>query len=136
MNFEEKVRFLKQYNYCYESLKSLFEERERWFTIATKVNSVSDGMPHSHSVSSKVENSSIRMVELTEMINVQVERMTALRDEIETAIEALEDLDQRSVLKFMYINDFPAEKIAEIMSMSERNVYFIRKRAIENLCVR
>ena len=138
MNFREKIRYLKQYLYCVDNLKSLLDEREKWFTIGTKVNSVSDGMPHSSANDSKVEKSSIKILELTQKIDAEVERLTALRDEIETAIESVPDLTQRTVLHMIYINGYSFAKVGDLLSKpkTERQVHNIRNAAIENMKIR
>ena len=133
MDFKEKVNYLSRYKYYSVNLKNLLEEREKWFTIGTKVNSVSDGMPHSPSDESKVEKSSIKILEITEAINKEIERMTDARWEIGELINHIQNDRHRTVMSMRYISGYTFSHIADSLDISDRAVYQMHKRAINRL---
>ena len=134
--YKEKVTYLNQYLYSKASLESLLQEREKWFTIGTKVNSVSDGMPHSPSINSKVESSSIKMLELTQKIDAEVHNLEKTMDVIEKIIDNIEDFKGQAIFRFRYINGMSFAKIAEVMGFSERHVFDVHKKILMNLDIK
>lgn len=133
MDYKQKVAYLKQYQYCRINLESLLEEREKWFTLGTKVNSVSDGMPHATSDESKVETSSIKIVELTEKINAEIANLDKTMAAVEKVIEDIPNFKGQTIFKLRYINGMSFSKIADMMGVSERNVFQVHKRIIQKL---
>lgn len=133
MNYREKIEYLSQLRYSSINLRNLIEEKERWFTLGTKVNSVSDGMPHAASVESKVERSSIKMLEITDKISEEIIRMTDARWEIGELINHIKNDRHRTVMSMRYISCYTFSHIAEVLDMSERAVYEIHRKAVNRL---
>lgn len=134
--YKEKVAYLRQYIYCKANLESLLQEREKWFTIGTKVNSVSDGMPHAASTDSKVESSSIKMVELTQKINAEIDNLDKTMDAVEKIINGITNFKGQTIFRFRYINGMSFSKIADAMGISERYVFDLHKKIIQKLVIK
>lgn len=133
MDYTEKIEYLSQLKYISIKLDSLLEEREKWYTLATKVNSVSDGMPHSPSTESKVERNSIKILEITDKINEEIARLTDARWAIGDLINHIQNDRHRTVMSMRYISCYTFQRIAEDLDMSERAVYKIHRKAVNRL---
>ena len=133
MEYREKIEYLSQLRLSSIALKNLMEEREKWYTLGTKVNSASDGMPHSPSTESKVEKSSIKILEITEKINEEIARLTDARFAIGELINHIQNDRHRTVMSMRYISCYTFSRIAEDLDMSERAVYKIHRKAVNRL---
>ena len=133
MDYTEKIEYLSQLKNISIKLDSLLEEREKWYTLATKVNSVSDGMPHSPSTESKVERNSIKILEITDKINEEIARLTDARWAIGDLINHIQNDRHRTVMSMRYISCYTFSRIAEDLDMSERAVYKIHRKAVNRL---
>ena len=133
MDYTEKIKYLSQLKDSNAMLKSLLEERVKWFTLATKVNTVSDGMPHSPSEESKVENNSIRILELNEKIDEEIKHMVDVRWEIGELISHIQNVRHRTVMSMRYISGYTFPRIAEALEISDRAVFKIHRMAVNRL---
>ena len=133
MNTRQKISFLSQYKYCMVRLETLMEEREKWFTIGTKVNSVSDGMPHASSDESKVERSAVAIAEITHEIDTEICVLQHKRQVVQDVISKVENHKRRAVLEMRYITGMKFSEIADAFDDTERNIYEAHKKAIEGL---
>ena len=64
----EKVDFLSRYKYLKDNLKVRYDELDEVMTMATKVTSCSDGMPHGSGVSDKIAVAVEQMIEIENSI--------------------------------------------------------------------
>lgn len=133
MDYTEKIEYLSQLRYSSIKLNNLIEEREKWFTLATKVNSVSDGMPHATSDESKVERNSIKILEITDKIDAEIKHLTDARWAIGDLINHIQNDRHRTVMSMRYISCYTFSRIAEDLDMSERAVYKIHRKAVNRL---
>lgn len=133
MNTRQKINFLSQYKYCMIRLETLMEEREKWFTIGTKVNSVSDGMPHASSDESKVERSAVAIAEITHEIDTEICVLQHKRQVVKDIISGVEKDKLRGILEMRYIECRTFTDIADHWGDTESNIYKAHKKAIEGL---
>ena len=65
----EKVDFLSRYKYLKDNLKVRYDELDEVMTMATKVTSCNDGMPHGSGVSDKIAVAVEQMIEIENSIS-------------------------------------------------------------------
>lgn len=74
-----------------------------------------------------------RYVDYINILEVKKAKLIKIRVEIETAIEAVEQSKERSVLRYRYINNLSWHKIAELMNYDVRSIYRIHGNALLNI---
>ena len=79
------------------------------------------------------ENAVLRIVELEERLNAEIDMLTAKRQEIEQAVNAVPDEIQREVLTRRYLLYQKWEDIAEEMNYSERQIFRFHGVALKSI---
>lgn len=91
-----------------------------------------DGMPRSTGLHG-LEEQVARIEAVRERAEKARAKVLAMLDDIEDRIEALENYDQRTVIKLRYIYGMEWTEIANEMSWSTRTVYNIHGRALAEM---
>jgi len=73
--------------------------------------------------------------EQEELINAEIERLNALKKEIQGVIEQLTDVDERFVLLYRYIKSMTWNEIALEINLSEATVRRLYRRAMKKIVV-
>lgn len=81
------------------------------------------------------ESAVIRVMELEERLNREIDELTAKRQEIELVVNAVPDEVQREVLTRRYLLYQKWEVIAAEMNYSERRIFQIHGDALKNISV-
>lgn len=81
------------------------------------------------------ENAVLRIMELEERLNREIDELTEKRQEIEQAVNAVPDEVQREILTRRYLLYQKWEVIAEEMCYSERRIFQIHGNALKNISV-
>lgn len=81
------------------------------------------------------ENAVLRVVELEERLNTEIDELTAKRLEIECAVNAVPDEVQREVLTRRYLLYQKWEVISREMGYTERRIFQIHGNALKNISV-
>ena len=89
---------------------------------ASRCTSTLTGMPRGSGGGSRVEEIVARYVELEQEIDASVDRMMALRREVEQVIAAVPNPTHRTLLELRYLNGWTWEHIAEAMDYDPRHV--------------
>lgn len=131
MTIEEKKDYLRQFQKLNReieqkqfSLSKLIDSRDRITTI------LSD-MPRG--------GESDRMCICDDIIDMQEdlkEKLTEamrIRNDIQNKIDVVEDIDERIILNYRYIDNLKFEDIAERMSFSTRSVFYLHDKALKNI---
>lgn len=93
-----------------------------------------DGAPGSPNVGNAAYTRLIEKIALLEeKINVQIDEMVSVQAEIREVINAVEDRDERLLLRLRYIEHRSWSRIAEEMRYSEKQCYRLHKSALENV---
>lgn len=100
--------------------------------MATSMTATNDGMPHGTDVSRKVENSAIKLAELSKDIDQQIDKYVDHKNKICRLLERL-PAKEYGVLHRHYVLNQPWKQVAEEMGYSEVQIWRIRKKAVENL---
>ena len=96
-----------------------------------------DGMPHSPN--RPTEAPYVRCLEKLDEIQRSEEEKVAylvrLKEEINTAIDMLENRDEQLVLRYRYLDDCTWEEISRMLNVSLRTVHRIHGSALQNFSV-
>lgn len=79
------------------------------------------------------ENAVLRVLELEERLDKEIDRLTEKRQEIEQAVNAIPDEVQREVLTRRYLLYQKWEVIAKEMNYSERHIRRLHGHALKNM---
>lgn len=100
---------------------------------------VLDGMPHSGSVGNPTESATIRKIGLAERyaeriakINAEIDRLEAIKNEIDVAMMWLEDREQ-AIIRMKYADGMTYEEIADALGCTDRNVRHIERKAVDEI---
>lgn len=131
MTIEEKKDYLRQFQRLNReieqkqfSLQKLIDSRDRITTILTD-------MPRG--------GESDRMCICDDIIDMQEdlkEKLTEamrIRTDIQNKIDVIEDIDERIILNYRYIDNLKFEDIADRMSFSTRSVFYLHDKALKNI---
>lgn len=78
-------------------------------------------------------NQIMRIIELERAINEDLEKLYALKLEIRTTINKVENADEKLLLRCRYLNFMSWDDICEEMNVSIRTVHRIHHNALENV---
>lgn len=129
MTIEEKKEYLKSYRKIGRELRSLSEEirqlRDAWILPGI----VSDGLPKS-SGGSDLSGYAARLDELERKLREKVAELYKRQTEIEADISAMEDANERTVLRNYYLCGMSWERVAVEMGYSWRQIHRIHGEAL------
>ena len=100
---------------------------------ATKITSVITGMPRGSGNHNKIEDGAIKVVDLIDSYNEVIGTLSMMRKELDPLISALENADDRAVMRLRYIKGFSPEDIAEAIHRTDRSIYYYLSRAEDQL---
>ena len=100
---------------------------------ATKITSVITGMPRGSCNHNKIEDGAIKVVDLIDSYNEVIGTLSMMRKELDPLISALENADDRAVMRLRYIKGFSPEDIAEAIHRTDRSIYYYLSRAEDQL---
>ena len=103
-------------------------------TLATKATStLSDVAPSGTRNVHRMEDIIVKLVDLENEINRDIDNLVDLKREIMTAIRSIRDLEYRTVLELRYLCFKPWEQIAVEMGCSIDNVYKLHQKALKKM---
>lgn len=103
-------------------------------TLATKATStLSDVAPSGTRNVHRMEDIIVKLVDLENEINRDIDNLVDLKREIMTAIRSIRDLEYRTVLELRYLCFKPWEQIAVEMECGIDNVYKLHQKALKKL---
>lgn len=121
--------YLSQYKHLDAEIKLKEEQKKRLEELAESISSVID--PRGTGISDKVGWTAAKLVDIENEIRAMIDRLIALKSEIEKSIGAVEDIKLRRILTLRYINGHTFEQIAEEMDYSLRQVLRKHKAALK-----
>ena len=77
----------------------------------------------------------IRIVDLEQQIQQEVERLIKLKSDIREAINQMENVDEKLILRYRYINFLNWEEICVNLNVSMRTVHRLHSSALQHLKV-
>lgn len=130
MKYEDKIKYLSQYQDVMRRIKGLEFEREKWHNIGLDIAQKYSDMPPCGNSDSKVEKSAVGAQAIYETICEEEEAAKILREDIKKSIQTVKKARHRQVLEMRYINGMTLYRIALEYEKSERNIRNIIKNAV------
>lgn len=133
MNAKE---YLKQAYRLDELIRSNIAELDNSFKLSSSVGSIDyskDRVQTSPKGDAPFVNQIMRIMELERAINEDLEKLYALKLEIRTTINKVENADEKLLLRCRYLNFMSWDDICEEMNVSIRTVHRIHHNALENV---
>ena len=134
MNREEKKKYLSSYIELKRSIDSLTEEYHFW-------EETSRNIPISRIDATGIHGSRKKQEPITKHIDICItiqkkqEEAKKKLNEIVSVIDTLDNSDQRSVLRYRYINGYYFSEIARKMKFSLDHIFTLHRNALDNLTV-
>ena len=134
MTNKDKIKYLKRYINLDREIERKLGEVSRLRSKLTRVTEVYSTEPRGGgSIYGKTEEILAKIVDLEKEIDADVDRLIAVRDNIKSVIEVVEDDRERLLLQYRYLDGWTFEKIAVEMNYSWRQIHRLHSRALTNL---
>lgn len=130
--------YLNQARHLDALINCRLREIDYWKDLSSGVSGMRfDGMPHSPN--RPTEAPFVRCLEKIDEIQRSVEEkityLVRLKEEINTAIDKLENRDEQLVLRYRYLDDCTWKEISRMLNVSLRTVHRIHGSALQNFSV-
>lgn len=133
MNAKE---YLKQAFYLDKRINSKLEQVESLNALATKATTTLSDMPKDpNRGTSKLEDTIVKIVDLQEEINRDIDKLVDLKKEIVRTIKKIEDKELQVVLEKRYLCFETWEKIAVDMNYSIQHIFRLHSKALKNIVI-
>ena len=128
--------YLSQAMYIDQRINSKLEQVMTLRETATKATATLSDMPRSDSPNlQSMENTIVKIVDLENEINRDIDRLVDLKAEVRQIIAALENPEQQLILELRYLCFKQWSAIMEEMGISETSVDRIHGEALKNIVV-
>lgn len=128
--------YLSQAYHLDKRIDSKIEQLKALNLLATKCTSTLSDMPKSQSISnSRLEDTVVKIVDLQEEINRDIDRLVDLKRDIVRAIKKVKKPEYQIILELRYLCFKTWEEIAVQMNCSIDNVFKIRKNALKSVVI-
>ena len=77
----------------------------------------------------------LKIIDLERYIDGLTDELIDLKKDIDLSIESVNDLDEKLLLRYRYVNGHTWERIAVDMNISIRTVHRLHRRALQNFIV-
>ena len=109
-----------------------------WRDLSSSVSGTRfDGMPHSpnHPTGGHFVRCLEKIDEIQRSVEEKIAHLVRLKEEINTAIDKLENRDEQLVLRYRYLDNCTWEEISRMLNVSLRTVHRIHGSALQNFSV-
>lgn len=130
--------YLRQAYRLNERINSHLEEIENLRDMSCRIKGVSYG-EHIPSPNKQTEAPFMKILykimDYEERINDEIDHLVDLKQEMESAIEKLPNMDERLLLRYRYLENHSWEEIGMLLNASVRSVHRIHSSALKNFSV-
>lgn len=126
----KKAEWLRRYQKINRRINRKCEEVSQLRELATKITPTLSDMPKGNQTSDKVSEAVSKIADLEKEIDAEVDALVAIRNQIQAAIEAIQDDTLKTLLEYRYIDGLTWEKIAVKMNYSYMHVCRLHGKAI------
>lgn len=127
-------QYLQQVFYLDQAINNKIEQVESWNQLATRMTSTYSNLPKSKTYRpTSFEDTLIKVIEMQEEINRDINRLVDLKLEIKDCISKIKDGEVRVVLEKRYLCFKKWEEIALEMNYDTRQVFRIHNRGLQTL---
>lgn len=129
--------YLNQAFFLDKQINSLIKVKEETVSLAQRctANYNNDGGSNPSKTNSQ-EMLYIKIIDQSELINQQIDKLVNIRNEIEQLINTVSDTDGQSILRMRYLAYMSMSDIADIMGCTRVTVYRKYNKSIEELAER
>ena len=134
---QEKIQYLKRFLTLDREIDRKLKEVEHWRARLGRVTAIYSFEPKGGgSIQGKTENAIVKIVDLENEINADIDRLIEIRGDIKAVIEAVEDDRELILLQYRYIDGKTFEWIAEQMNYSSRQAHRLHSQSLANLKIK
>ena len=123
--------YLRQLKYLDNRINAKLLEREQIRTIAEKTTVSLSEKVQTSSSGTQMDDVVVRLVELEELINKDIDKLVELREEVGNKINRISNDKYKIVLSMYYLSNKTFEDVAELTNMSFRWVHELHGRALK-----
>ena len=128
--------YLSQAYHLDKRIDSKIEQLKALNLLATKCTSTLSDMPKSQSISnSRLEDTVVKIVDLQEEINRDIDRLVDLKREIMGVIKAVPNVEYQTILEKRYLCFISWEQIAVDMNYSMQHIHRMHSLALKEITV-
>lgn len=135
MNAKE---YLKQAYRLDELIKSDLAELESLKALATSISGINYGgerVQGGNLPGSRIESTVMKIIDLENKINCEIDRYVNLKAAIRKAINAIPNQNEKLILRYRYIEFLQWSVIQERMGLEERQVFILYGKALNSFKV-
>jgi len=129
MSNEEYLGMIEKLNLL---ITNKIMEKEELFTITTKTTQANDGMPHASSISDKVGNGAVKLVQKAQEIDATIDLFYDLKQEIIGQMQKLQ-VDEYDILYKSFVLGVPLSDIAEEKNKHIDTIKNARRSGVKNI---
>ena len=123
--------YLRQLKYLDNRINAKLLEREQIRTIAEKTTVSLYEKVQTSSSGTQMDDVVVRLVELEELINKDIDKLVELREEAGNKINRISNDKYKIVLSMYYLSNKTFEEVAELTNMSFRWIHKLHGRALK-----
>ena len=128
-----KKEFLNQYRNAEREIAIKLDEIVRLREMATKVTQALTPDKVKGGMENRREESIAKIVDMEKEIGASIDNLKKIREQVECAINAIPDANQRNVLRLRYLNGKTWEQIAVDMNYTYRNICYLHGKALKQI---
>jgi len=114
-----------------QRINSKLEQVSSLRDLASKVTASYRTEPiSSNKPGSAKENAIVKIIDLENQIDTDIDRLVDIKRDIMNAIKSVEQAEYNLLLELRYLNYMTWEEIAEMMNYSWRNVHYVHGKAL------
>lgn len=120
-----------------ELVNSHLAEIDELRSLSCSISGINFGerVDHTRSTEPSFVSCIDKLVDMEKELGLEIDRLIALKGEINSAIKSLSRPDERMLLRYRYVNHYSWSKIGILMNVSNRTVHRIHSSAIKNFSV-
>ena len=130
MNAKE---YLSQATWLDQMIDSKLEQLEALKSLSMKVTSsfTKEKISGGNIEKSKMESTIVKVIDLENEINADIDRLVDLKKNIQDTINKMEDINQQLLLELRYLSRKGWDEIAALMGYDPRTVYRMHGKALK-----
>lgn len=128
-----KAQWLNRAFYAEKLAKALMDKRDRDRSLAERISKCAGGSGGGMPTGNSTEDALLRLAETEEKLQAKLKVLVSLRDEINTAITAINDPELEAILIRRYLNYEPMETIADKMHYARMTIHRKHLQALDKM---
>jgi len=134
MTNKDKIKYLKRYITLDREIDRKLKEVDCWRAKLSRLTPVYSSQPKGGgTIYSRTEEIIIKIADMEEAINADIDKLIDLKQKIERVIESVPDDKERLLLKYRYLDGKTFEWIAAEMNYHWRSVHKIHISALSKI---